>query len=69
MLNDLRQQAEPSFAEEETPPFGNLPPQKPKFLGMTPFQRFIVALLLLMAACILSSFCLLVTEKVVLPFL
>jgi hypothetical protein len=39
------------------------------FLGMTPPQRFIIAVMLLMMTCILGMFCLLVTEKVVPPFL
>ena len=39
------------------------------FLGMTAPQRFIIAVMLLMMACILSTFCLLVTEKIVPPIL
>jgi hypothetical protein len=34
-----------------------------KILGMTAPQRFIIAIMLLMMACILSTFCLLVTEN------
>jgi hypothetical protein len=36
---------------------------------MQPWQRFVIALMLLIMTCILSAFCLLVTEKIVLPFL
>jgi len=64
MLDDFRQQAEEiSFGEEEERP------RRPKkyFLGMTPFQRFVLATMLLIIACMLSSFALLVTEKVVIP--
>ena len=39
-------------------------PQR-NILGMTAPQRFIIATILLMMACILSTFCLLVTEKIV----
>lgn len=38
------------------------------FLGLTARQRFILALTLLLVACTLSSFCLILTEKMVLPF-
>ncbi len=39
------------------------------FLGMTAIQRFVIAIMLLFMICILSSFCLLVTERISLPFL
>lgn len=38
-----------------------------RFLGMTPPQRFIIALLLLFMVCILSTFCLLVSDKITFP--
>jgi hypothetical protein len=67
-IEELRQQAsESAFAEEEA----NLAsssakkPYKVRYLGMTPFQAFIVAALLLLIACLLSTFCLLATGKVV----
>jgi len=65
MLDDFRQQAdEISFDEEEI----RRPPRPKKyFLGMTPFQRFVLATMLLIIVCVLSSFALLVTEKVVIP--
>jgi hypothetical protein len=69
MFDDLRQEAEATPFEEETPIFvEHLPPKKP-FLGMKPWQRFIIALFLLIMVCILGSFTLLVTETIVLPFL
>jgi hypothetical protein len=65
MLDDFRQQAADSFAddiEEFQPP----PVAKPfKFLGLTPPQMFIVSLLLMVLACLLSAFCLLATGRVV----
>lgn len=65
MLDDFRQQAEEiPFEEEEVER-----PRRPKkyFLGMTPFQRFVLATMLLIITCVLSSFALLVTEKIVIP--
>jgi len=35
------------------------------FLGMTPVQRFIVALMLFLMVCVTGTFFLLVTEKIV----
>lgn len=65
MLDDFRQQAEEiSFDDEEVKR-----PYRPKkyFLGMSPFQRFVLATMLLIITCVLSSFALLVTEKIVIP--
>ena len=73
MLDDLREQASDSDyfdAEEETFDFEEqevtYTPRR-EFLGMTPPQRFVIAVMLLFMTCILSTFCLLVTERVVLP--
>ena len=68
MLDDFRQQADTSTTFEDDDIF-EVPPKRRPFLGMTPVQRFEIALMLLVIACVLSSFCLIVTEKVVLPFL
>lgn len=38
-------------------------------LGMTAIQRFVIAVMILFMICLLSSFCLLVTEKITLPFM
>ncbi len=66
MLDDFRQDAEATGFIDETP--FKLPPRpKKKFLGMTPFQRFVIASMLLMITCVLATFALLVTEKVVIP--
>jgi len=73
MLDDLREQASDSDyfdAGEETFDFEETAPtyvRRKQFLGMTAPQRFVIAVMLLVVVCILSSFCLLVTEKVVLP--
>jgi hypothetical protein len=68
MLDDFRQAGnfldEP---EDEKKPGKAAPPRR--FLGMTPFQTFIVTFLLLVLTCLISASCLLVTNRVVLPFL
>jgi hypothetical protein len=72
MFDDLREQANtmPFFEEEEAPALEPRARPAPKrFLGMTPAQRFLLAVLLLFVTCILSTLFLLVTEKVVIPFL
>jgi len=64
---DIRNQFESDFEFSEDDVWGE-PEPKPQFLGMTPGQRFVLALLLFLTATILSAFCLLVTGKVALPF-
>jgi hypothetical protein len=53
------------FGEEEPEPVRSS--SSKLFLGMTATQRFVIAIMLLFMICILSSFCLLVTEKISLP--
>lgn len=70
MFEDLRAQASVSFEEEEETPVEEMPRQvRRQFLGMTPVQRFVISLMLLLITCILGAFFLLVMEKVVPPFL
>ena len=78
MFDEFRQEAEKfSFDEEieaqgvedEKPTFWQPVTQSKRLLGMTPAQRFVIAVLLLMMACILRSFFLLVTERIAPPFL
>ncbi len=70
MLDDLRDQADNAVFLEEDDLFdveqGSI--GQTLFLGMTPVQRLIISVMLLMMVCILSTFCLLVTEKIALPF-
>jgi hypothetical protein len=72
MLDNLRESASqsPFFQEEQAPP--EKPPSRLRrrrsygpFLGMTPLQRFVVALMLFLMTCMLGTLCLLVTEKIV----
>lgn len=70
-IEELRQQASETPLEEQdaeqTFSASVRLPSRVRFLGMTPFQTCIVAALLLIITCLLSTFCLLVTGKVVPP--
>lgn len=47
-------------SEAEMPAAG----RSSRFLGMTPFQRFVIAFLLLLAVCVIGALLLLVTGKI-----
>ena len=71
MLDNLRESASqsPFFQEGQTPPEQKPSPRRKQgasgnFLGMTPVQRFVVALMLFMMVCVFGSFILLATEKI-----
>lgn len=74
MLDDLREQSnEFDYLGEESDVFDfdserSLDANSTKWLGMSPVQRFVIAGMLLLMTCILSTFCLLVTERIALPF-
>jgi hypothetical protein len=71
MFEDFRKQAEEAnFADEDQQEelHVEIPlNEEGRFLGMTPVQRFIVALMLLFMTIVLGLLFLLVTSKVVLP--
>jgi hypothetical protein len=75
MLDDLREQASDSdffMGEDDNFEYDDAKmPQRTArlFLGMTPVQRFVIAVMILMMVCVLGSFFLLVTERIYLPFL
>jgi hypothetical protein len=77
MFDDLRAQAgDLGFEQEEDQEVEDVysikekaPPRRGPLLGMTPVQRFVIAIMLLMMTCILSTFCLLVMNRLWLPFL
>lgn len=71
MLDDLRERGADLAAEEveEEPLVTELGPDPNIILGMTPAQRFVIAVMLLMSTCLISTFCLLVTEKISLPLM
>ena len=69
MLDDFRSQADtPFFDEDAQPDYENYETEtRREFLGMTPVQRFVIAIMLLLITLLLSTFCLLVTGKVTFP--
>ena len=73
MFDNLREQANSTPFYEDEADFNeavSAPPKPQKtstgghFLGMTPVQRFIIAVMLLIAVCALGSMCLLITGKI-----
>ena len=74
MLDDLREQASDSdfyMVDENEFEYNDVKASRQPvrlFLGMTPIQRFVIAVMVLMMVCVLGSFFLLVTEKIYLPF-
>ena len=74
MIDDLRGSDDGMdfLEEEEQDPFAfeeEEVAEQTLLLGMTPIQRFVIAVMILFMICLLSSFCLLVTEKITLPFM
>jgi hypothetical protein len=65
MIEDLRKQADeaPEPGEESDKDRGQ--PSERRFFGMTAFQRFVIALMLLMTTCLFGMFILMVTGKIV----
>jgi len=62
MLDDLRREANDTFDDDvELPPIERRPV---RILGMSSFQTFVIALLLLVITCLLSSACLLASGRV-----
>jgi hypothetical protein len=72
MFEDFRKQAEqadfPDEEQEEEIQVKNPNAQQGLFLGLTPVQRFIVALMMLFMIIIVGVLFLLVTSKITLPF-
>ena len=71
MLDNLRESASqsPFFQEEQKPPEQKPSPGRKRggsghFLGMTPFQRFFIAMMLFMIVCVVGSFVLLAAQKI-----
>jgi hypothetical protein len=69
MFDDFRKQIDDSsfFNEDNEEPQSELLKKEHYFLGMTPIQRFIVALMLLLMTIILGVLFLLVTSRISLP--
>ncbi len=74
MLDELREQADQTTRledddEEEATAYFRMRYQSDQpFLGMTAGQRLVIAVLLLFMTVILTTFCLLITERIVPPF-
>lgn len=74
MFDNLRDEAaSTSFYEEDEAKFQPasgtgaempLAGRSSRFLGMTSIQRFVIAVMLLLAVCIIGALCLLVTNKI-----
>ena len=71
MLDNLRDDAALPYYDEDTQPPEEVnaaiaPKRKTsgKILGMTPVQRFIIAVMLMIAVCTLGTMCLLITGKI-----
>jgi hypothetical protein len=69
MLDDFREQANASPFFDDDDAHTSAPPPRDRFLGMTPLQRFVIAMMLLLMACLLSTFCLLIAGKIVPGFM
>jgi hypothetical protein len=74
MFEEFREQAEDSFLdeddfdeEEQDGLAGATTKVRTTFRSMTPAQRFIILMLMLIVVCLVSSLCLLATGKVVPP--
>lgn len=75
MFDDLRRSAQESYEKDQEPeptPEIEVKEEKPRkeftFLGLSAPQRFIISLFILMMTCLLGGFCLVLTDKVVIPF-
>ena len=73
MFEDFRKQAEEAALQHEVQDddlhVENTYPDDGRLFGMTPPQRFVVAMMLLFMTIIIGSLFLVVTSKVALPFL
>lgn len=74
MLDDLRNSATRSYGEEQEAPSKQsarmsyaYETERQPFLGMSAPQRFVIVLMLFLMTCVLGSFCLILTERIVPP--
>ncbi len=68
MLDDFRESGD--FLDDEEPEVSSPSAEAVEddlLFGMTPVQRFVLAVLFFLSMCMLGSFCLLVTDKIALP--
>lgn len=70
MFDNLRDEAASApFYEEDIQNFKSeaempMTGRSSRFLGMTSFQRFVIAVLILLAVCVIGALCLLVMGKI-----
>lgn len=71
MLDNLRESASqsPFFQDQDNPEGDKSSSRRNRhedhhFLGMTPAQRFVIALMLFMMVCVFGTFILIATEKI-----
>ena len=70
MFDNLREEASKPFYEEEAnfqPAAGTIPDvpaRRSRILGMTAIQRFVIAVMLMFAVCIIGAMFLLVMNKI-----
>jgi hypothetical protein len=69
MFDDLRNQTNTPETKQAEQEYAENIEREGLFMGMTAPQRFVVAFFLLIMTCLLGSFLLVLTNKVVLPFL
>jgi hypothetical protein len=73
MLDDFLREDEDATASflnevEETPKLVLEDESDTGFLGMTPFQRFVISLMFFFMVVVISAFCLLITGRIGIPF-
>jgi hypothetical protein len=69
MFDDLREQANtPFFEDVDQEPEEVLVETHQQFLGMSPFQRFVIVLMLFIIVLLIGSFALLILGRVIPPF-
>ena len=70
MFDDLRNQANtPYFEEVDQEPEEVIIETQKQLLGMSPFQRFIIAIMFFLIVLLIGSFTLLIMGRVILPFI
>jgi hypothetical protein len=55
-FEEIEEESAPAIRQDRKP--------RGKFLGMTSFQRFIIAVMLMIAVCMLGTMCLLITGRI-----
>jgi hypothetical protein len=65
-LDSSRVQEEAKFQPASNTVSGSIAPHSSRFLGMTSGQRFVIAVMLMVAVIVLGLMCLLITGKIAL---